>query len=154
MYSCLFNAGLLIFNLIPGYPLDGGRLAQAILWRLTGRRGLAAGIVTATGYVLAVGLLTLGIYELAARPGPLSLETGLLGIMLAVFLAWTARSNYRAARVLERVGLLVAGQAIDAQVRTLLPMRTCPWLLSWTPKAGPWAQSPTTAWPGRRLRPR
>ncbi len=119
MYSSLFNLGLLIFNLIPGYPLDGGRVAQSILWQLTGRRGLAAGIVTGTGYCLAAALAAFGLYELIGRPPHWSWTSGLLGISLAVFLAWTARSNYRAARMLERVALMVAAQALDADIRTL-----------------------------------
>jgi Zn-dependent protease len=118
-YSCIFNAILLFFNLIPGYPLDGGRIAQAILWQLTGRRGLAAGFVTGIGYCLAVALAALGIYELVAQPVHWSLASGLLGIALAVFLFWTARSNYRAARMLERVALMVAVQALDEKIRTL-----------------------------------
>ena len=117
--SCIFNAGLLIFNLLPGYPLDGGRLAQSVLWQLTGRRSLAAGIVTAIGYALAAALVALGVYELVARPVHWSPASGFLSIMLAAFLAWTARGNYRAAQMLERVGLLVAGQALDERVRTL-----------------------------------
>jgi hypothetical protein len=118
-YSCLFNAVLLVFNLIPGYPLDGGRLAQAILWQLTGRRGLAAAIVTGIGYCLAAALAAGGIYELVARPVHWSWASGLLGIALAVFLAWTARSNYRAARMIERVALMIAVQALDENIRTL-----------------------------------
>lgn len=118
-YSCLFNMVLLFFNLVPGYPLDGGRLAQAILWQLTGRRGLSAGIVTGIGYCLAAALAAFGIYELVARPEYWSWQSGLLGISLAVYLAGTARGNYRAARMIERVALMVASQALDVEVRTL-----------------------------------
>jgi len=118
-YSCLFNAILLVFNLVPGYPLDGGRVAQAILWQLTGRRALAAAIVTAIGYLLAAALAAFGLYELVARPLHWSWASGLLGISLALFLFWTARSNYRAAQMLERVALMIATQALDEKIRTL-----------------------------------
>lgn len=37
----LINGGVLLFNLLPAVPLDGGRMAQAILWRITGNRARA-----------------------------------------------------------------------------------------------------------------
>lgn len=58
------NVLVLIFNLIPAYPLDGGRIARAIAWRVTGDRSratrFAAGMGQAFSYVfIGVGLLLL-----------------------------------------------------------------------------------------------
>ena len=58
------NVLVLIFNLIPAYPLDGGRIARAIAWRITGDRSratrFAAGMGQAFSYVfIGVGLLLL-----------------------------------------------------------------------------------------------
>lgn len=66
------NLGLLIFNLIPVYPLDGGQIFQALLWFVVGRtRSLqvAAGIgliavVAFVGFAFYVGALWLGIIAL------------------------------------------------------------------------------------------
>ena len=56
------NILVLVFNLIPAFPLDGGRIARAIAWRITGDRNratrLAAGLGQAFGYLaIAAGLL-------------------------------------------------------------------------------------------------
>ncbi len=40
-YLMTVNVFVLIFNLIPGFPLDGGRIARAIAWKLTGDRNRA-----------------------------------------------------------------------------------------------------------------
>ena len=48
------NLALGIFNLMPGFPLDGGRVLLAIIWGFTGDYRLAMRIVTRTGQGLAI----------------------------------------------------------------------------------------------------
>ena len=43
------NALVLVFNLIPAFPLDGGRIARAIAWRITGDRGRATRFAATLG---------------------------------------------------------------------------------------------------------
>ncbi|MGD9588809.1 MAG: M50 family metallopeptidase [Pyrinomonadaceae bacterium] len=63
----LANFLLAVFNLFPGYPLDGGRVLRAYLWR-SGKDLNEATILTGRcGQVIAVGLILLGLFFAVAR---------------------------------------------------------------------------------------
>src|SRR5208283_5202548 len=55
------NLGLLIFNMLPIYPLDGGQILRSLLWFVLGRaRSLMA--ATVIGFVGVAGLIALAVY--------------------------------------------------------------------------------------------
>ena len=60
-YLAAINAGILIFNLLPGFPLDGGRVLRAALWAWTRNLGWATRVVSVLGSVLGILLFVLGI---------------------------------------------------------------------------------------------
>src|SRR4051795_2810147 len=60
---CFINALLLVFNLLPGLPLDGGRIVRSIVWWRTGDRIKATRAMAAAGRVLAYAVGALGIYS-------------------------------------------------------------------------------------------
>ena len=76
-----FNLLLLGFNLIPAFPLDGGRIARAAAWKLTGDRGKATRFAARIGQGFAVLLAGYGIY-VVLRGDPWGLWTALLGWLL------------------------------------------------------------------------
>jgi Zn-dependent protease len=76
-----FNVLLLGFNLIPAFPLDGGRIARAIAWRVTGDRGKATRISARMGQAFAVLLAGYGLYTVAGGD-PWGLWTVMLGWLL------------------------------------------------------------------------
>ncbi|MFD4196892.1 site-2 protease family protein [Amycolatopsis thermoflava] len=57
------NVVLALFNLLPGTPLDGGRVLRAAVWKRTGDRARAALVAGRTGQVLGVLLMVLGVGE-------------------------------------------------------------------------------------------
>jgi Zn-dependent protease len=55
------NIALGIFNLVPGFPLDGGRILRALIWQLRGDRIAATGNAALVGRLIAYGLIVIGI---------------------------------------------------------------------------------------------
>jgi Zn-dependent protease/CBS domain-containing protein len=72
------NITLGLFNLIPGFPMDGGRILRALLWRLRGDRFAATRNAAAVGRLFGYLIIALGVL-IAFSPGGL-----LLGIYLAL----------------------------------------------------------------------
>lgn len=77
------NILLAVLNLFPGYPLDGGRVLRAILWRRTGDMAEATRMAGSCGVLIAGTLTIFGLY-MAARWGAvlMGLWTALVGIFL------------------------------------------------------------------------
>lgn len=86
----LVNLGVAAFNMVPGLPLDGGRLLRAGVWWLTGDRRRATRIAAAGGHVLALGLGGTGL--VLAMAGDL---LGLWYVMVGAFVWFLARGATR-----------------------------------------------------------
>ena len=84
----LLSAGnllLAIFNLFPGYPLDGGRVLRAILWRRTGDIREATRLAGICGMLIAAILIIFGVY-MAIAPNFRSYFMGFWSVLVGVFL--------------------------------------------------------------------
>ncbi len=81
LYLAQINLALAIFNLIPGFPLDGGRVLRAIIWQITGQMERATRIAAAAGQVVAYLLMLAGLW-IALALGEL-----LSGVWL-IFIGW------------------------------------------------------------------
>jgi len=84
------NIALAIFNMIPGYPLDGGRVLRAIAWRLTGSAVAATRIAANAGQFIAVVFVLLGIVRFFMGAG----LGGLWIAFIGVFLGQAASASY------------------------------------------------------------
>ncbi len=65
-YLAYINLFLAIFNLIPGFPLDGGRVLRAVIWKVTGNLKRATRIASTTGQIFAYLLIIFGISQMLA----------------------------------------------------------------------------------------
>ncbi len=62
-YLVLMNALLGAFNMLPAFPLDGGRVLRSIIWAVTGSHLRATRIATFGGQVVGVGMMALGVVQ-------------------------------------------------------------------------------------------
>ena len=63
-YLAYINFALVLFNLIPGYPLDGGRVFRAIVWAITGDMGRSTLIAANVGRFFAFLLIFFGVWQM------------------------------------------------------------------------------------------
>jgi len=83
-YLAFINLALAIFNLMPGFPLDGGRVFRAIVWAVTGNRTKATRWASRGGQTFGLLLIILGAMQaLGGAP---------LGGLWLVFIGWFLRS--------------------------------------------------------------
>jgi Zn-dependent protease/predicted transcriptional regulator len=92
-YINLMLAG---FNLIPGYPLDGGRVLRAIIWWKTGDADRSTKIAAQAGQVVAFGFIGFGILRFFDGAG----IGGLWIAFIGWFLLQAARESYAQAGIL------------------------------------------------------
>ena len=62
----MMNVALAVFNLLPGAPLDGGRILRGLLWKWYGDRQRASRAAARSGQVLGIGISAIGVLELLA----------------------------------------------------------------------------------------
>ena len=93
----LGNLLLAVFNLFPGYPLDGGRVLRALLWRKTGDIKEATRMAGICGMLIAAILIIFGVYMTIA-PNFHSYFMGLWSVLVGLFLFDAAYSVVKHSR--------------------------------------------------------
>lgn len=79
-YLALINILLAGFNLIPGFPLDGGRILRSIIWKVTGNLHRATDIAAIVGNFFAYLLIFFGLLQFFTGNG--------LGGLFTAFIGW------------------------------------------------------------------
>jgi len=103
------NVILAIFNLIPGFPLDGGRVFRSTLWRFTGNYQLSTRIATRVGQGIGYLFIVGGILIMFLLSDWLS---GLWLVFIGLFLQNTASSSYKQAKKHEALSRIIATQVM------------------------------------------
>jgi Zn-dependent protease len=91
------NLLLAIFNLFPGYPLDGGRVLRAIVWKRSGDIRNATRIAGFCGQLVSLVLIVFGVY-MALAPTFHAYFMGLWAVLIGLFLLSAATSVVRSVR--------------------------------------------------------
>jgi Peptidase family M50/CBS domain len=110
-YLTSINLLVLVFNLIPGFPLDGGRIARAIAWWRTGDRNRATRFAARLGR--GAGWLMVGLGVLLFLRG--SVLGGLWLAFIGIFLSQAARSAEMQTAVADRIEGLRVADVMDAE---------------------------------------
>lgn len=108
-YVGVLNLVMAGFNLLPGLPLDGGRMLQAAVWRFTGSRTTGTRVAARTGMV--VGALLLGGAALMVANDDLggAIWLGIIGL----FIFQGARASDRQVGLSDRLGSATVSDAMD-----------------------------------------
>jgi Zn-dependent protease/predicted transcriptional regulator len=85
------NLGLATFNLLPGFPLDGGRIFRSIIWGITKDYSRSTRIAARIGQAIAYGMMGFGAYMVFLAHSSVN---GIWFIFLGWFLLTAARQSY------------------------------------------------------------
>ena len=100
MWLGYINMMLALFNMVPGFPLDGGRVLRAIVWWITGDAKRATRIAATVGQFVAFGLIILGVFRFFAGAG--------IGGLWIAFIGWflldASRGSYAQVAITEALG--------------------------------------------------
>jgi len=91
LYLGILNVALAVFNLVPGFPLDGGRVLRSIIWKVTGNMTRATYYSSQVGKVIGYLLIAFGIFEAFT----ISVIGGIWIAVIGWFLRNAAAASYR-----------------------------------------------------------
>jgi Zn-dependent protease len=113
-YLASVNVLVLLFNLIPAFPLDGGRITRAIAWKLTGDRNRATRFAARLGRGMGMAMVAFGALILVGAIG-WDAFTGIWLAFIGIFLAQAARSAEVQADFSGRIEHLRVSDVMDAE---------------------------------------
>ncbi len=131
------NLVLAVFNIIPGYPLDGGRLLRSLFWGVTGRPHQATRWAARVGQVVAALFIVLVLYQYTMG-GALG---SLFNVLIGFFLFRGASDAYRRAQLREQMRAIGIADLMGTAPPTLaetMPLREALQLVQ---------QRPSLLWP-------
>ncbi|MEX2223407.1 MAG: site-2 protease family protein [Candidatus Rokuibacteriota bacterium] len=119
-YLVLVNFAVGIFNLVPGFPLDGGRILRAALWKWKGTLGQATYMASRVGVGFAFALMALGFLQILSG----SVIGGFWFILIGMFLRGAADASYSQMALREALARLPVRDIMAREVVTVPPDAT------------------------------
>jgi Zn-dependent protease/predicted transcriptional regulator len=116
-YLAVVNVMVGLFNLVPGFPLDGGRVLRAVLWRARGDLQWATRVASRAGST--VGLILMGLGVLRALTG--DFFGGLWFVLIGLFLRQAAEGSYRQLVLRRALGPLAVRDVMTREVVHVAP---------------------------------
>jgi Zn-dependent protease/CBS domain-containing protein len=115
IYLAFVNGLLGVFNLLPGFPLDGGRVLRAGLWRWLSSLQRATRVAAGVGQAMGVLLILWGVFRFLAQREPDGLWMALIGW----FLSNAAQSSYQQVVVKQMVAGVPVSTIMTRDVHTV-----------------------------------
>ena len=110
------NGNLALFNLLPGFPLDGGRIFRALAWAKTKDFSRATRLAGASGKLIAYGMILVGIWFAAVER---QWQTGLWIAFIGWFLLNAAQESVAQLAVRELLTGLRASDVMSQEIPTV-----------------------------------
>jgi Zn-dependent protease len=110
-WLALINVALAVFNLIPGFPLDGGRIFRALVWHRTHDYHKATRIATKVGQGIAYAFMAVGLALIIFSPP--NWINGMWLIFIGWFLRDAARASYQQVLLRDALTGVTARQVTD-----------------------------------------
>jgi len=111
-WLALVNTSLLLFNLIPGFPLDGGRIARAVAWGLTGDRSKATRFAAGLGRGFSFLMIAAGLFLALAVDAVFG---GIWLVVIGFFLGSAARQSQQQNEFQSRIEGVRVADVMDAE---------------------------------------
>lgn len=124
------NMVLALFNVVPAFPLDGGRVVRAIIWGATGNFARATRLASVLGQAFGWALIAAGVAMMLGLTVPI-FGTGLVGGLWISLIGWflhnAAIMSYRQAQLGEALAGVRVGEIMKTEFATVpadLPVQT------------------------------
>ncbi|HWH19760.1 MAG TPA: CBS domain-containing protein, partial [Solirubrobacterales bacterium] len=108
------NLLLLVFNLLPAFPMDGGRVARAIAWRRTGDRNAATRFAADLGRILGWGIVAAGVF-MALTDTIFGTFGGIWLALIGIMITGAAKGASRQTQVSGRIHHISVADVMDRQ---------------------------------------
>lgn len=119
-YMAMINMYLGIFNLLPGFPLDGGRVLRSIIWGSTGSLTKATDIAGMVGQIFGWVFIGLGVFLMIS----VSLFSGLWIAFIGWFLNSSADASRKEITLRERLSHIKVRELMKPDISTISPDAT------------------------------